>query len=89
MSISSRTRAGVGGKTSQERKELIHLLRDPVELEKKLEIRQFGILEPMREHIPGAWRALVATSSVAHQNWQKPFLEGGTSSHIFLFQKSL
>lgn len=43
--------------------ELEELLRDPDLLERKLMIRQFGVLEPLRTVLPDAWRELVHLSS--------------------------
>jgi len=39
------------------------LLADPERLEVKMEMRQFGILEPIRQILPEAWRTLLLASS--------------------------
>ncbi len=39
------------------------LLRNPEELERDFSLRQFGVLEVLRESVPAAWRTLIMTSS--------------------------
>jgi len=54
---------GTHGKGAELSQELIELLSKPEEIEEKLRIKQFGILEPLRGVIPEAWRHLVVLSS--------------------------
>ncbi len=43
--------------------DMIDMLENPTALEAKMQIRQFGLLESMRQSVPEAWQTLVLASS--------------------------
>ncbi|MFA6146154.1 MAG: hypothetical protein WC697_02385 [Patescibacteria group bacterium] len=63
---------------NKEYKEIKKILSDPDKLDENLALKQFEILEPLREIIPEAWRTLVLASSeqqlaaiVLSREWSK------------------